>query len=395
MRVLKFLAALIVLVVVIGAAFLYRPWSDYNPADKYAAFGLENAFYNHRHMDELFEHEVVTAAAPKPLPTGNAIVLPKSFELNGETVEMAEHLSRFGVQGLVVVKDGAIVLQEYYEGGDAQSHFTSWSAAKSFVGTLVGMAVHKGLIQSIDDPVTQYLPHLQGTAYEGASIRNVMNMSSGMGIDGLNPEGGMQDTMDMMQDWMLWHTPFSAHLGAFPSAAQPGTKWNYNNLDSHVLALLVEKVSGQRFAQTVSEWMWTPLNAAQDATWLLNREGGEALGFCCLQASGQDYARLGLLMLNDGVWNGTRLLPEGWVADVASVEDAHLKLDTSNYQLQWWLDPNRPGQFSAKGRWGQAVYVSQPDNVVVVRFSIDPEEMSHGEEQWAADAAIARHAAQQ
>lgn len=395
MRVLKFLAALIVLIVVIGAAFLYRPWSPYSPAAKNTAMGQENAAWHHRHMDEFFEHHVVAAGAPQPLPRADPIALPTSFSLDGKTIEMQEHLSRFGVQGLLVIKDGAIVFEEYYEGGDAQSRFTSWSAAKSFTGTLVGMAVHKGLIHSIEDLVTDYLPDLAGTAYEGATIRNVMNMSSGMAVDKLNAGGKIQDTMDMMSDWIVWNTAFSQHLGSFSSAAAPGTKWNYNNLDSHVLSMIVAKVSGMSYAQTVSEWMWTPLNAAHDATWQTNTAGdkGEAIGFCCLQATGQDYARLGLLMLNDGVWNGTRLLPEGWVQDVTSVESDHLKLDKSNYQLQWWLDPDRPGHFAALGRWGQAVYVSQPDNVVVVRFSIDTNEMSHRAEQWAADAAIAQHAA--
>ncbi|MGB1087899.1 MAG: serine hydrolase domain-containing protein, partial [Alphaproteobacteria bacterium] len=262
---------------------------------------------------------------------------------------------------------------------------------------LVGMALHRGLIGSLDDQVTDYLPQLTGTAYEGATIRHVMNMSSGMAIDGLSPQGGFDDTVNMMEEWVAWGTSFSDQIAKFGRAVPPGTKWNYNNLDTHVLSMLVQKLSGMSFAETVSAWMWTPLNASADATWLINTGGadGEALGFCCLQATAQDYARLGLLMLNDGVWNGERLLPEGWVAQVQNFPSKHLERGHSNYHLQWWQDPARPGQYAAKGRWGQAVYVSHPDNVVVVRFSIDPKEMEHGAEQWAADAAIAKYVAAQ
>lgn len=395
MRILKFLLVLGVVAAAGVWAFLERPWSPYKPGLQGAVLGEENAAYNHRNMDEFFQHHIVSAGQRVPLPRAPHD-LP-ALTVEGFEGDLAAHLERNKTTALMIIKDGTVLFENHWQGGDTESRYTSWSAAKSFTSTMVGIALQKGLIKSLEDRADAYAPKLRGTAFEGVTIRQLMNMSSGMKIDKLNLPGGAQagDTVAMMQDWIVWQTAFSDQIANFERAAQPGTVWSYNNLDTHALLMVVEGAGGAQYAQLVSDWLWQPLGAVADATWLTNADSpdAEAIGFCCLQARAEDYARLGLLMLADGQWNGQRLLPEGWVADVTTVDEPYLQ--EKGYQLQWWIDMQRQGVFAARGRWGQSVYVSQPHNVVVVRMSVDPDEMAHGRERWEFDAAMANWAAQQ
>lgn len=395
MRILKIL----LVVLVVGAAgfwaFFERPWTPYKPALQGAALGEENAAYNHRHMDEFFQHHIVAAGAAQPLP--RALRDLPALTVDGYEGDLAAHLARNQTTALMIIKDGTVLYENHWQGGDGASRYTSWSAAKSFTSTMVAIALHKGLIESLDDPADAYATKLKGTAFEGVTIRQFMNMSSGMKIDNLNLPGGAEagDTVLMMQDWIVWNTAFSDQIAKFERAENPGAVWSYNNLDTHALLMVVEAVGGKPYAQLVSEWLWQPLGAVANATWLTNADAtdAEAIGFCCLQARPEDYARLGLLMLADGEWGGQRLLPEGWVASIAAPGGA--RSPREDYHLQWWLDVKRPGVFAAKGRWGQTVNVYPDQNVVIVRMSVDPEEMSHGRERWDFNAAMANWAAAQ
>ena len=263
--------------------------------------------------------------------------------------------------GLVVVHDGRIVLERYGLDFGPEGKWTSFSAAKSFTSTLLGAAVQDGLIDSLDDPVTRYLPDLAGSAYDGVSIRQLLTMSSGVEwnedyadpqsdvalFDKQEPEEGVDVTV--------------SYLRKLPRAAEPGTRWHYNTGETNLIGVLVREVTGRPLAEYLSEKVWQPFGMEQDATWLLGTTGAEIAG-CCIQASTRDMARFGLFAMGGGVAGGKRVVPEGWFAE-ASEPFFETGRFGRGYGYQWWTYDD--GAYAASGLFGQGIFIDPARNLVI------------------------------
>jgi CubicO group peptidase (beta-lactamase class C family) len=301
------------------------------------------------------------------------------YVYDGAERGLDEFVTRTDTTGLLVLHDGAILHEEYYRGADETSRFLSMSVAKSFVSTLVGIALGDGLIASVEDTVTQYLPELRGTGYDGVSIEHVLQMSSGVDFS--------EEYTDAESDVFKLFAPIRDGTGrlnevaaSFGRAREPGAEFYYASNDTQILGMLIARVTGRTLSQFMAERLWGPLGAESDALWMVDSEGddGVEMAFGGLNVTLRDYGRFGLMMAYGGRWNGAQLLPVGWV-EMATVPRApqvqYGKLypgSKMGYGYQWWCFPGAGGAFTGEGIFGQLLMVDPVLDLVVVKTSVWP-----------------------
>ena len=300
-----------------------------------------------------------------PLPAGAETELVVS----GEQQPLDEFLRDTDTLAFLVVHEDRLVRERYFNGATRERLQTSFSAAKSFVSTLVGIAIEAGLIRSVDDPITEYLPELasRDPRFRQITVRHLLTMSSGIRYQ----EGGFP--------WPFGDDTYTYYgtdlrdvaLDRVRVEGPPG-QWQYNNYHPLLLGLVLERVTGTSVSDFMARRLWQPLGAEADATWSLDseRSGFEKLE-SGLNARPVDYARYGLLYLHNGEWNGNRILSEDWVRDSTGADPSTDSAYYHGYRYFWWLDVERPGRFYAMGKYGQYVYVAPDADAVVVRLGRD------------------------
>ncbi len=375
----KLLVLMFVLVVVV-ALFLLRPWSAFSPLGMNALFSESKRVENFRNLDRIFPSRKIEASE-RPFEFGrDEQPLDIRYAFAGEQRTLSGFLDKVVATGLLVIKNDRIVHERYMNGGGPESTFTSWSVAKSIVATLIGMALDDGLITSLDDPISDYVPELRGSGYEGVPIRHVLQMSSGVDFDETYDDR-FSDIQQFFVKVFVWGQRADTVVPSFQSAAPSGTVHHYISLDTQALGMLAHRVFGEPLAELLSKRLWQPLGMEGDGFWSIDQDSadGVEIAFCCINARLRDYAKLGRLYLNHGNWNGARLLSESWVREATTPGGAHLEPGASPYDYgprgygyQWWVPQGYQREYFAAGVWGQYIYVSEPDDLIIVRTSVDP-----------------------
>jgi len=274
------------------------------------------------------------------------------------------------VSGLLVIKNGVIAFERYGLGRGPNDRWTSFSVAKSVTATLVGEAIRDGAIKSLNSPVADYIHELKGSAYDGVTVRELLTMSSGVKWN--------EEYTDPKSDVAVFATKpadkpgdnaIADYMAKLPREAKPGTKFLYKTGESDLIGILVSRATGKTLAGYLSEKIWLPMGAEQDAIWMTDRTG-EEIGGCCISMTLRDYGRFGLLMLNHGRVQGRQIVPAHWAKDETT---SHIASDWGNYGYgyQWWINPR--GGYEAIGIFGQSIFVDPKEQLVVVLNSAWPE----------------------
>jgi CubicO group peptidase (beta-lactamase class C family) len=300
-----------------------------------------------------------------PLPAGVEANLVVSREGKG----LDEFLRETETSAFLVVREDRLVRERYFGGSTRASLQTSFSAAKSFVSTLIGIAIDEGLIGSVDDRLTKYLPELaaRDPRFRKITLRHLLTMSAGIRYQ----EGGFPSLGDDTYTYYGVDLRDVA-LNRVRIEGPPGIAWEYNNYHPLLLGLVLERVTGTSVSDFMATRLWQPLGAEADATWNLDseRSGFEKME-SGLNARAVDYARFGLLFLHDGEWNGRRIVSEDWVRAATGADMTTDPAYYHGYRYFWWRDMDRPGRFYALGKYGQYIYVAPDADTVVVRFGRD------------------------
>ena len=325
--------------------------------------------------DELFPVRLVEKGnSARPLPMAKTALKNVQFEAGGKKYDLFDYLALNRVAGLLILKNGQVVLEDYELGTGPSTHWPSYSMAKSASSTLIGAALQDGFIASLDDPVTKYVPVLKGSGYEGVNVRNVIQMASGVKWDETytDPKSDRRAMLEIQ----LQQKPGSilAFMASLPKAGAPGTIWNYNTGETFVVGAVIEGATRKPLAQYLSEKIWKPWGMEADAKWQLESPNGAGFAGGGLAATLRDFGRIGLLVLADGVIDGKRLVPPGWFAEAGSGKEVGGK--HVDYGYLWWPvpkgDPAHGGAFEAVGIFGQHMYINRKENLVVVVLSARP-----------------------
>tara|TARA_R110000787_G_scaffold16405_3_gene49774 strand:+ start:1590 stop:2753 length:1164 start_codon:yes stop_codon:yes gene_type:complete len=325
-------------------------------------FSEEKIVNNFSHMDAAF---LTTPVSRGEGPTAELSYGPDATL----PPEVGTWVTARDVTALVVLKDGAIVHESYYKGTAPDDLRISWSVAKSYLSALIGVLLEEGAIASIDDPVTQYAPALTGGAYDGASIRNVLNMASGVVFDedyldsnsDINKMGRVLALGGSMDD-------FAA--GISETFTPPGTQWQYVSIDTHVLSMVVRGATGRPIAELMSEKIIAPMGL-EHTPYYLTDGFGTAFVLGGLNLITRDYARMGQMFLQNGQFNGRQIVPEDWVA-ASTAPSAPTQAGEIGYGYQWWIPQGAvEGEFMARGIYGQYVYINRTRGVVIATNAAD------------------------
>lgn len=339
-------------------------------------------------MDDLFTIRSVPRSGPVwRLPRADQ-ELDFTYRFQGETYSPEQFLERTYTNALLVIKDGHIVSETYRNKTDDTTRFMGWSVTKSITSILIGCALQEGRIESLDDPITRYLPELESAGYDGVTIRQILAMRSGVDYeeryDFANPGiAARNHELALVRNVVR----FADAARTVERAHPPGEAWAYKTLDTAVLGWLLERVSGgSTVAAYTAQRLWEPLGAEADAFYIMDGAPGEGREFsgAGFNATTRDFARIGLMMLNGGKANGRRIVPAEWVRRSTRPVDG----SGPGYAYQWWTVPGSEA-YLAIGLQGQYIYVDPATRTVIVKLSyFPPGDSSAAEETRAFFAAV-------
>lgn len=262
------------------------------------------------------------------------------------------------VGGLLVIKNGAIKLERYGLGNTEDSLWVSYSMSKSATSMLLGAAIQDGYIASVDDMVTDYLPRLKGSSYDEVSLKDVLQMASGVEWD--------EDYADPNSDVATYPSgeviELLRFLGNKERVAEPGDVFNYNTGETDLVGAIVRAAIGNNLASYIENKIWQPFGMESDANWATHGNGGER-GGCCMNATLRDYGRIGMFAMNGGVLaDGTRVVPQGWMQESTTSSKGN-----AGYGYLWWLLEGPA--FQAIGIYGQGIYINPETETVIAVLS--------------------------
>ena len=382
-----------------------------------------------RNIDKLFTTRTIKRGKSVfPLPYHTSLLSSVTYSPDGSnSYTIDDYITRNRVAGLLIIKDGKIALERYALGNKATSRWAGFSTSKSVVSTLIGIAVKEGKIADIDDQVVDYLPQLAETAYDGVTIKQLMQMSSGVewNEDYLDPNSDLSAVFQVLLDGE--RGGILSYMAGLERIADPGTQFLYKTGETHLQAEVLQSVlDGESISSYLSRKVWANMGMEADANWVLESEEGIEFGGGLMSMTLRDYGRFGLFMLNNGTINGTSILPSGWVDALSSPpadapQCACNELYSENngaeypyayplgYSYNWWSLPDqtwgeweylddaswwgsdaieavRPdftnllGTFTAQGVFGQFIHINPAEKMVTVVLSawelpwIDPKE---------------------
>lgn len=329
---------------------------------------LVGSLSNH---ERLFDSRKVSRGASASALAYDPAPLALSYQYQGSERSLTDYLARHPTTGLLIAQGDRILYEHYRYGRTDRDRFTSQSMAKTVTAMLIGIAVDEGLIRSIDEPAQDYAPALAGNAYGATPIRALLHMASGNAFT--ESYDGSDDVSRMARELFRRGGPETTAVVRLFDRREvaPNTRWHYAGIETLVLGLVLRQASGMSVADYLSSRVWQPMGAEADATWTIDTSGQEVT-FCCLNAVLRDYARLGLLLANDGAIGDRQIIPRQWVLDATSVPADKPFLAPGKatpflgYGYQTWLMSGPDRVFALLGIHGQVIYVHPGLKLVMV-----------------------------
>lgn len=289
---------------------------------------------------------------------------------NGEEVPFDTYMEKNKTVAFLVIRNDTILYENYFSGYDKASIVPSFSMAKSITSILIGCAIEDSLIESINDPVSKYIPSMQKNGFDKVTILHLLQMTSGIRFNEgyFNPFGKVAT--------FYYGTKLRRATERLKLQARPGEGFAYKSRNTQLLGHILDKVlKDKTITDYFYEKIWQPLQMEFEGSWSIDcKNNGIEKTFCCVNARARDFAKIGRLFLHNGNWEGQQLVSEDWVK-------ASTKVDTTAgsakyYQYQWWL-PSEEGDFLANGILGQYIYVYPKKNLIFVRLG-----KNKGDVQW-------------
>ncbi|PUB12062.1 serine hydrolase domain-containing protein [Yoonia sediminilitoris] len=305
-----------------------------------------------------------------PLKDGKAVA---SELLQGQAAHLPQQAAQWikerAVTGLVILKNGQVAHEDYFHATTAADLRINWSVSKSYLSALFGILLDEGVFDNINAPVAYYVPALRNTAYKDATIKDVLQMSSGVQFD--------EDYLAFFSDInkMGRVLALGGSMDAFTtkqnnSFAAPGAGWKYVSIDTHVIGMVIRGATGQDIPELLTEKIIGPMGLEADPFYLTDGHGTSfVLGG--LNTTTRDNARFGQMFANGGRWNDQQIVPAEWVEN-STTASAKTAPGEIGYGYQWWIPVgSKPGQFMARGIYGQYIYIDRINNVVIAVHGAD------------------------
>lgn len=327
-------------------------------------------------MDQVGEpvRSVARGRVTTPLPrAARPVEIRYRYRNIGYTLD--DYLERRRVTGLLVLRNGEIVAERYRYGRGGDARFLSFSMAKSVTSLLVGIALDRGVIASLDDPAGKYAQELAGSPYGATPIRHLLRMASGLTFT--ERYDGSDDVARLSRAAETGQPPVVDVLRSITDRHSPaGSRFVYASAESEVLGRVLAGASGRSVAVLTSQWLWQPLGAERDGFWLLSQDGQErSSGY--FNATLRDWGRLGWMLARDGRVGERQVVPREYLLDATDPARQPAAFQPRSatpyfgYGYQFWLFPLRERSFALQGVHGQAVFVQPASGIVMVQTSVE------------------------
>lgn len=276
-----------------------------------------------------------------------------------EGMDEARFFKKTGTAAFLVLR-GDSLLYEYYDPKySEETRFNSFSMSKPYIATLIGIAIGEGHISSIHQSVGDFIPKFADSSLCALKISNLLQMTSG--IKARSSNGNPWGTTARL----YYGGEGTRQVEKVSLERTPGTRWKYQNINIQILGMVLERATGMPPSQYLEEKIWQPLGMEADAGWSLHEDGETEKSFCCLNARTRDYARFGLLLLQDGQWKGRQLIPKDWLRACTQIDTAEGA--RQRYQNTFYTTVEQEDYF-LQGLLGQYTYISPSTRTVIVRI---------------------------
>lgn len=276
-----------------------------------------------------------------------------------------EYHEKMDTKAFLIFQGDTLIYEKYWDEHHDKTVSNSFSAAKSVIGMLVGIAIEEGKINSVDDLAGDYIPEFKKNGREQITIRHLLTMSAG--FDWI--ESGKNPLSEAAEGY--YGTDLYGLVTRLRVIEKPGIKFNYQSGNTQILGFIIEKATGKSINEYAAEKLWIPLGARNDAFWSLDKEGGDEKAFCCMYATARDYALLGQLILNKGFYNGAQIVPEWYMQKMLETPYMTTKEKVPNMRYGWhtWVYKNRGNPvYYCRGLMGQYMIAIPNKNRVIVRL---------------------------
>jgi len=305
---------------------------------------------------DYFEHQMIKAGPPQKWAEKLGVPAPDSSSI--------KPLKDFKTVAFLVIDNDSIVFERYWEGFGSGKTSNSFSMAKSVVSLLIGIAIDDGYIESIDQPVSDFLDGFSEGKAADLRIRHLLQMTSGINFDET-----YNDAFGFMSK-AYYGSDLKKLTFSYQVTVEPGTQFQYLGGNTLLLSFILEKATGKKISDYLSSKVWAPIGAEGDAYWSTDAKGQEK-AYCCIYAEARDFARIGKLYLNKGKWNGEQVVSENYLTESmlpSMVNDLNGN-PVDYYGFQWWIGIYEGETFYyMRGIGGQYVYVVPEKDLVVVRL---------------------------
>lgn len=338
-------------------------------------FDRNKIVWNFSNMDQLAKTVTLacTNTPPSPLPHAPRDLIDR-YVFNGKTSLLADYITDRNVTAFLVIKDNAIASEHYLQGTSEHDRRISWSMAKSVTSLLLGALMDKGLIpkDALSYQLVDHLPSLAGSGYDGVSLQNVLQMASGVAFN--------EDYLDYHSDInrmgriLAVGGSMDAFAASLARAREPGMHMSYTSVDTHVIGMMIRALTGQDIGTLTTDHIFTPLGLERDPYFLTDSHA-EPFILGGLNMTTRDYARIALMVLNKGKWNGHQIVSPDWIATSTAhsapptlPDMQHLPTNWLGYGMQWWIPQNPTGtEVYGSGIYGQFLYINPEQNVVIIQ----------------------------
>ncbi len=276
-----------------------------------------------------------------------------------------EYHEKMDTKAFLIFQGDTLIYEKYWDEHHDKTVSNSFSAAKSVIGMLVGIAIEEGKINSVDDLAGDYIPEFKKNGREQITIRHLLTMSAG--FDWV--ESGKNPLSEAAEGY--YGTDLYGLVTRLRVIEKPGIKFNYQSGNTQILGFIIEKATGKSINEYAADKIWIPLGARNDAFWSLDKEGGDEKAFCCMYATARDYALLGQLILNKGFYNGAQIVPEWYMKKMLETPYMSTKEKVPNMRYGWhtWVYKNRGNPvYYCRGLMGQYMIAIPHKNRVIVRL---------------------------
>ena len=327
----------------------------------------------------IFENRVIKAGDPQPW------IFSEYYNKLSIHEKYNNDFEKLGTVAYVIIQNGKLLFEQYWDGYSHQSHSNAFSMAKSIISLAIGCAIDDGFILDTNQPVSDFFPQFKGYNGTTLTIHHLLTMSAGMDF-----EESYSSVFSPTTE-LYYGNDLDKIVFGMKEISEPGVDFIYQSGVTQLLSAILEKATGENISSYVSRKLWTPLQAEEDALWSLDRKDGKEKAYCCFNSNARDFARFGQLILNEGEWNGKQIVSKKYIRDAVTADSSLVDKENNflinrQYGYQYWILEKEGMRISyMRGLNGQYVFSIPEKDAVVVRLGHKRADYYTEEQHYPAD----------